>query len=260
MAISVDYLITPVTISSMISTLFCFYILSPVLSKKFFQQYNSFTEDKKIYWNTLPGSTLHAVIVCTLIVATFLYGSILSDDVLHSKCKLGFLALQVSAGYFVGDLIIILSHNSLHSDKAMIVHHISSLTSVFLGLLFEGRWMMLILLYLFSELSTPFVSLHWLLSQTKTPKKSWIYIINAFGLTITFFVSRIFTLPLLVKTLSLCVIKQLDPSVDYHPPFFLIALVVVFATTQHCLNIFWGFKVARGFLKFLKILQQDNSR
>ena len=258
MVISADYVITPVTISSLISTLISFYILSPVLSKKFFQQYNSFTKDKKIYWNGRPCSTIHAVVVCTVIVITFLDGSILNDDILHSKCKLGFLAIQVSAGYFIGDFIIIMLHNSLHSDKLMILHHISSFISVFLGLLFEGRWMMLILLHLFSELSTPFVNLHWLLIETKTPKKSWIFIFDAFGLTITFFISRIFALPLLVNTLSLCVIKQLDPSVDYHPPIFLIALVVVFATIQHCLNIFWSYKVARGFLNFLKILQQED--
>ena len=116
MVISADYVITPVTISSMISTLICFYILSPVLSKKFFQQYNSFTEDKKIYWNTLPYSTIHAVVVCIVIVITFLDGSILNDDILHSKCKLGCLAVQVSAGYFIGE-ILVLPHHEIYSTN-----------------------------------------------------------------------------------------------------------------------------------------------
>ena len=251
MTISVEYVITPVIISSMISTLFCFYILSPVLSKKFFQQYNSFTEDKKIYWNTLPGSTLHAVIVCTLIVATFLYSSILNDDVLYPKCKLCFLALQVSEGYLVGDLIIILSHNSLRSDVAMILHHIATIIVLFITLvLIEGRCMVLVLLHIFGELSTPFVNFRWLLSETKTPKNSWIVIINAFGMTFTFLGSRIFPIPLLIYKLYICLMKQLDLS----PVYFYFNIVPVLLTTiQHSLNIYWGYKVARGFLKFLKL-------
>ena len=258
MTISADYLITPVTISSMISTLFCFYILSPVLSKKFFQQYNSFTEDKKIYWNTLPCSTIHSVVVCTVIVITFLYGSILSDDIVQSKSKLGFLTLQVSAGFYFGEFIVILSHKSLRSDKAVILHHMSSMISVFLVLLFEGRWLILILLHLFSELSTPFVNLRWVLSETKTPKKSWIFIIDALGVTITFYISRILALPVLVYTMYLCMIRELDPSLDYHVPFSVKSSAVVLTCVLHCLNLYWGYKLTRGCIKFVKALQRKD--
>ena len=246
MELSADYVITPVTISSMISTLICFYILSPVLSKNFFQQYNSFTEDKKIYWNTLPYSTIHAVVVCTVIVIIFLDGSILNDDIPYSKCKLGFLAIQLTVGYLAGDLIIILSHSSLHSDAVMIVHHMSTFISFSLSLALKGSCMMLILLHDLGEVSTPFVNLHWLLIATKTPKNSWLAITTAFGLTITFLGSRVFTIPLLVYKSYICLMKELDLSL------YLNIVAVLLATIQHCLNIFWGYKVARGFLKFLK--------
>ena len=249
MAISVEYVITPVTISSMISTLFCFYILSPVLSKKFFQQYNSFTEDKKIYWNTLPCSTLHAVIVCTLIVATFLYSSILSDDILYPKSKLGFFAVQLTTGYLVGDLIIILLHNSLR-DVVIILHHIATISVIFFSLVLEGRCVILVLLHDLQELSTPFVNLHWLLNQNKTPKNSWIVITNAIVMTFTFLGSRVFPIPLLVYKLYFCLMKQLDLSPEY---FYFNIVPVLLTTIQHSLNIYWGFKLVRGFLKFLKL-------
>ena len=258
MTISTDYLITPITTSIMVFTLVSFYILSPVLSKKFFQQYNSFTEDKKIYWNTLPGSTIHSIVLCTVVVTTFLYGSILSDDVVQSKSKLGFLALQISAGYFVGDFIAILSHKYLRSDTKIVLHHITSFTAVFLGLAFQGRWLILILLHLFSELSTPFVNLRWVLSETKTPKNSWIFIFDAFGVTITFFISRIFALPVLVYTMYLCMIRELDPSLDYHVPFSIKAFAVVLTFILHCLNLFWAYKIARGCIKFVKALKHKD--
>ena len=258
MVTAADNIITPVTISFIIFTVTSFYILSPVLSKKFFQRYNSFTEAQKIYWNTLPCSTIHSIIVCTVIITTFLYGSILSEDIVQSKSKLGFLALQVSAGYFIGDFITILLHASLRSDGKMLLHHITSFTSVILGLMFEGRWMILILLHLFSELSTPFVNLRWVLSETKTRKKSWIFIFDAFGLTITFFISRIFALPILVYTMYLCMIRELDPSLDYHVPFSIKAFAVVLTSILHCLNLFWGYKLARGCVRFIKALQRED--
>ena len=247
MEISADYVITPVTISSLISTLISFYILSPVLSKKFFQQYNSFTEDKKIYWNSLPCSTIHAVAVCTVIVIIFLDGSILNDYIPYSKCKLGFLPIQLTFGYLSGDLIIMLSHISLRSDTVMIVHHISILITFFLSLAWKGRCMMLMLLHDLGELSTPFVNLHWLFIETKTPKNSWLAITNSFGMTITFLGSRVFPIPLQIYLTYFCLMKELDLSL------YLNIFLVLLGTTQYCLNIFWGYKVARGFLKFLKL-------
>ena len=132
----------------------------------------------------------------------------------------------------------------------MIIHHISGGSLILISLVLEGRCMVLSLLHLLAELSNPFVNLHWLLSQTKTPKNSWIVIINAFGLTFTFLGARVLPIPLLIYKSYFCLMKQLTLSPGY---FYLNILLVLLTTIQHSLNIYWGYKVARGFLKFVKL-------
>lgn len=245
-----EYVLTPVTLLSAISVVFTAMLLTPLLSKRYFKQYNIFTYEEKVYWSTLPSATLHAVVACALISYAFLSGSVDTSNMIRSDSSVGFLSMQISTGYFVGDMIVCFSHKSLR-EFSTALHHISSLLSVALGLVFRGRWMILILARLFSELSTPFVHLRWVLAACKVPKTSPWFSFAALSMSLTFFLSRTFAIPFLWYIIITIMVQETDPHLLTYTPYFIQVTVIVLTVFLDVLNLFWSYKIARGCLKFL---------
>ena len=244
---------SPLTLTSFLFTTIVYGIISPYLSSRYLTFYRSLPSGKKDYWNSLPVSTVHSIITTSLCTYAILFGhdgSVETQALM--KTRVGTVSLQMSLGFFIGDLVLILSSSYLRNDRLMFVHHFTSLTSVAFGLLFSGRWMILILLRLTSELSTPFVNLRWLLYETNTQKNSKIYLFCAYGMTATFFISRIFIIPVnwyfLVK---LMLYEHSLPIPEYKVSWPLQMWCVFAFVSLDSLNLFWGYKMARGFAKIV---------
>ena len=244
MTISVDYLITPVIISSMISTLFCFYILSPVLSKKFFQQYNSFTEDKKIFWNTLPGSTITSIVLSFVVSMALVFDSVLQQT------TMGFLASNIHTGFLIADSIILMSHSSLRSDQSIIFHHIVGLLGTYFWVrITKDRWITLYFYRLLSlEASTPFVNLRWLISETISPSNP-LFVLANIVMTVAFFLSRIFTIPFLWY-LFFDILA--DPFLESYSPNYAKVFGASISFLLDCLNILWAWRIINGWFDAIK--------
>ena len=247
------YLLSPLTFIFCIATILSFKVASPYLSQKFVHFYPSLPGSKKDYWNSLPVSFVHAPLVtlfCILAVIFDQDGSV--ENQVLMKSKIGTAALQMSFGFFVGDFYVIFSSN-MSERREFIFHHISSLISMAIGLLFGGRWMMLALVRLTSEMSTPFVNFRWILQESNTPKTTKKYLFCGIGMTVTFYVSRVFVIPFHWYFFARMMFYEhsLDPERMF--PFPLQIWTIFACLVFDCLNIYWAYKIAKGLISFLRV-------
>ena len=252
---SLHYVLALPTLLSALATLSSALFITPLVSQRGLAFYReSFSREQKIYFNTLPGAIVHSTLVCVLIGIAIGSGSVnITENLAESKSPIGFTVLQIGAGFFVADIIICLSQESLREfNMMMIMHHVASLSCLLLGLIFEGRWMVLILAKFATEISTPFVHLRWILGETKAPKNSPLTIFTAFGMTSTFLLIRLLALP--GMWLIMYWIHVEEAEMPTYIPFIIKASVVLLMGTLNILNIYWAYKVIRGFLKWGKAL------
>lgn len=248
---SFSYVISPVSIITVLTILSSALLITPKLSSKYLSFYKTLSPDKQTYWNTLPAAILHAILLCSLILLAVLNGSMkTSEDLVVSKSQIGFIALQMAFGYFVGDMMVCLILEPMRRDKAMLLHHMVSTASVFIGLYYEGWWMSISFFRLFTELSSPFVHLRWILSEINVPKSSPIAIFTAIGMTSSFLLTRILAMPVIWYVVY--VISNLEKDVyKMSFPLPVRTSAIVLMVCLDVLNVYWSGKVAKGFLKWL---------
>ena len=233
-----------VLLTSSLLTMISFYLLSPFLSKKYLKQYSSFTEDKKIFWNTLPGSTISSIVLSLIVSMGLIFDSVLQQT------TMGFLASNINTGFLIADSIIVMSHSSLRSDQSIIFHHIVGLIGTYFWVrITKGRWIALYFYRVLSlEASTPFVNLRWLISETISPSKPLFVLANVV-MTVAFFLSRIFIIPflwyLLIDILA-------DPSLESYSPNYAIVFGASMSFLLDCLNILWAWRIINGWFDAIK--------
>ena len=243
---SFDYVFTLATFVSAAFTLLCYLVLSPLLSRRLVKAYR--TLKHKDHWNTLLSSTIHALISTVLSLIVILGGYI--DDYVLSESTLGFLTLQISLGYFLGDFLVVMSSESLRRDIGVVCHHLASGVGILLTLYYEGHCLFFAVYRLIGELSTPFVNLRWILQQTHMPKTSKWYIVAAVGMTGTFFISRIVPIP----WHWMVTISTMTDEASFVIPFKYRVFMVVSYLVLDLLNLFWMYKIGKGIFKFIRVL------
>lgn len=242
-------LFSVVTILSSSFTVLFYLFLSPFLSPYFIKSYSSWTTSNKNYWNTIPYAIIHSVVIVSLSIWALLdvekplqYQIIFHSDM----AKFG---LQFSLGYFVGDLIVMLSNRELRADRKMLFHHLGGLISVGLGLVYSGCYTVVILLRLISEISTPFVNLRWLIAETNVPQTSLTFRINGLLMTFTFFCSRVFMIPIHWYILGCFLLYEQFPSSLYYSILPAKCWSVLVCLVFDSLNLFWAKKMWKGLMK-----------
>lgn len=241
---SFDYIATLETFVSAAFTLLCCLVISPQLSLRLVKAYS--TVKRKDHWDTLLTSTIHALVSAFLSLLV-VFGGYIEDYVL-SKSPLGFLTLQISLGYFVGDFFVVVISEHLRRDVGVIGHHLASGAGIFLSLYFEGHMMFFPVYRLIGELSTPFVNLRWILQETQTPKSSKWFIVAAVGMTVTFFISRIAPIPWHWMVTISTVTDEASFVVPFHFRLWLCGSFVVL----DLLNLYWMYKIVKGIVKFFR--------
>ena len=231
-----------VLLTSLLLTLTSFYLLSPFLSKKYFKQYNSFTEDKKNLWNALPGSTISSILLCIITSMGLIFDSTLKQT------TSAFLASNICTGFLIGDFIIIMSHSSQRSNRPIIFHHIVSICLVYILVrLMKGRWITSFLYRLLSlEVSTPFLNLRWFICETISPSKL-LFVLAKGIMTVTFILSRIFTIPFLWHM----VFDIVGDSSEYSS-IYGIVFCGSLNVLLDCVNIFWACRIVNSWLDVIK--------
>lgn len=224
------------TLFSFIGTLIMALVMSPFISSQTVRRKCS---------NTLPGSTIHAIIVGPLSLVAICGGYV--DNYIITESDFGFLTLQLSLGFFLGDFILVLSSKRLRKDKGAIVHHLVSMAGIFYSLYNHGQFIYFSLYRLATELSTPFVNLRLLLHQIGISKSSTWYIMSAVMMAISFFVVRILPIPWHWWVLVTMVTDEASLKVSLIFRICLIAVFVVF----DLLNAYWMLSIGKGAVKYM---------
>ena len=240
-----DYIVTPAFLTSLILSIILPKLMVP-LFKMVEPRYKNLPAKQLTHFNTLSSSTLHAVISSALAVY-LLWSGLMEPNRVFSKTPLGFTAMQISYGYFIGDFIVSLFDPVLRSDAGSILHHIAGIVSITLGLFYQGKLMFYIVYRLISELSTPFVNLWWYHHQLGY-KEGFGYLFASVVMVLSFLLVRIVPIPWhwysLVQTLQ---IPQCSVVVPFHWRMYIVGVYILFDV----LNVYWFYKMIKGALKLL---------
>ena len=124
-----------------------------MIAERYIPDVYSKLDKKKGFLISLPGSTLHAVIISFTTCYMLLTGA-MGTNLVYSKSQLGFTVLQLSLGYFVADFVFCCMDSNLRWEKASMIHHMAVIIGVWLVLYFQGRFMF------FCDCSLHFRTLH----------------------------------------------------------------------------------------------------
>ena len=228
-------------------TLLCGIVLSPVLTPMVVTKYSEFDRHKKAYWNTLLGSTVHAIIVTVMTCYALLFDS-LGEEYIFSLSPIGRALIRFSLGYFITDFVFVMADREMRRDVMNFCHHTISMFGIWLGVYNDGVALFWIVYRFFSELSTTFVNIRWCMSAVNYPKSSSAYIVNSLMLAVTFYIARIFIIPYHWYTMYYV---YLDPSITMVWPLFIRYWMIITFVVFDILNIVWAYKIVAGGYKLL---------
>ena len=243
---SLPYLLNPVSVAAFFATLFVCFVVSPRIRLYLAKACGELPECSTKYFDTLLGSTVHAVVVVAFTFYIMAFG-LLGEYRVISKSPLGFITLQVSLGYFVADIVITLLDPKLRSDniKGSLMHHLAGIIGIGLCLYFQGKLMYFIVGRLISEASTPFVNLRWILNEFHITDGK-LFKTAAYGMLVTFFTARIVTMPWYWYETYHCFMHPAGIVVD---PFLKVWPICIFLVFD-MLNLYWFYRIARGVITF----------
>lgn len=236
-------------------TLLCGLVISPTLSPVIVPKYKELARHKKAYWNTLLGSTLHAIVSATVATYALLFDQ-LSKQYIFSHSMLGRSLIKFCLGYFCVDFTFCMMDSEMRKDVMNTLHHTLAVIGAWLAVCHDGVATYWVVLPLTSELSTPFVNILWYLLIINYPKQSTLFITNSLLLVVTFYACRIFTIP--YHWIAMYHHVYQDPTVIVMWPIGLQYWIVMSYIAVDVLNVIWAYKIGKGCYKSLKKLQKSS--
>lgn len=204
--------------------------------------------------DTLPPSIVHSFFsVCCVCCAFALEGTLPDDDDVPYflwESVLAHVALSVSLGYFVMDVIVVC--RTRISGAVVIAHHLVCAATMASALVtgyghFHICWLLL------TEITTPFVDVRWLLDKTGK-KDSPLYFYNGVALTATWVLARVLLFPP-----YFAFIFRTWEETDGGVCTVLRSMFVVVPTFLFALNLNWFWSVSRGMYKLVVIKKASSN-
>ncbi|RDD43691.1 Transmembrane protein 56 [Trichoplax sp. H2] len=232
---------------------FILFFLSRYISSICWSYYSRLTFYQQVEWDTRIYSNIHAVIViiCCGTIA-------LGDQVplYHPRGNPSILeaSIQISYGYFIADLAIILWYYNAFHDIGMIIHHVIGVLGCQVQLA-GGIAPYISALRMLSEASTPFVNQRWFLDACKYERGTSIYVINGLLMTASFFLSRLCLAPIQYHVMYHYWQTGVLNAMTSLEVFALIILPAI----ADVLNCYWFYKMLRGAFKIVTSLFKDNT-
>ena len=223
--------VTPASFASFVSTFFCFYTLSPYIGCTLSKNYSILPRQSKVTLDSLLASTAHALAVAPLTAYALICGH-LGMDRAASDSTLGMVIMHTSFGYLAADTLLCLYEPSLRT-VAILLHHVTALIGIGLGIFNNGILMFFIVYRLISELSTPFLNITILLYNLRATQ-SLLFKASACCTMVTFLLCRVLVMPWHWYEVLICIFM---PSTVLTTTFkcWLCVIYLVF----DFLNIFW---------------------
>ena len=236
-------------------TLLCGLMISPTLSPIVAPKYKELGRHKKAYWDTLLGSTFHAIVTATVGIYALFFDQ-LNKEYIISQSQIGRSLIQFCLGYFYVDFTFCMLDSEMRKDIMSTLHHTLAVIGAWLAVCHEGVATYWVVLRLTTELSTPFVNVLWYLLFINYPKKSILFIANSLVLVVTFYGCRIFTIPYCWTAMYYQV--YLNPNTHAIWPTAIMHWIVMSNIVVDVLNVIWAYKIAKGGYKSLKQLQKSS--
>ena len=236
------YFLTPALMISLFTTILSPHILSPLLWRAVFGIRTP--AKSKILFHSLLSSTVHAIISSSLSLYILISGQ-LGANRCFSKAPLGFTTVQISLGYWLGDLIVFFMHINVCKYKGGIFHHLIAIISLALCLFLQGKIMFFIICHLMSSISVPVANLRRSLSYTGY-KTGLLYYFSSTSTLILFFLCRVVTIPWHWYEIILTLYAE-DCAL-------MLALSLRIYLVLSCgvidtLNMYWCFRILNGVIK-----------
>ena len=163
--------------------------------------------------------------------------------------------VAIFIGYVVWDLflyVFLVKDTTSRAAKELLLHHFICIGGCTGAIIFSKYLLTASSMGQITELSTPFMSLRWLLVQHKM-EKSRLYLINGFVFLGTFFAAR--NLLMTWFTLGCMVPGWIRNNFELEKPFVAVlgfGVLICFYATLLGLNWFWFTKILKGAMKALK--------
>lgn len=190
---SLRYVFSPVTVLSCCFILLCAFVISPILMSRLLSPQNKHIGIHKAFFNSLLGSMTHHLLVFVLAAYALVSGVVSSRTV--CKAPLGFALVQITLGYFAGDLIVLLFDPVMGKDLHVIFHHLVGITGLTIVLYTKGMAMFVAISFQLLELSSLLLDIILAMEKLECRKDSVLYWTTGSLMVVTFFLSRLATIP-----------------------------------------------------------------
>lgn len=230
--------ITPASSTACLATLLCFFTFGSSLGHVLSKRYSALPRQSKVTLDSLLASTVHAFVVTPLTLYILVTGHMGTNRAVSSSA-LGTFVMHISFGYLMADTFICL-YQPILRQATILIHHLTALIGIGLGLANDGVLMFFIVYRLISELSTPFLNTSILLYNLGSTS-SLLFKVSAVCTMVTFFVCRILVIPWHWYEVFICLsMPSITLTGFYKCWLFFIYLVFDF------LNISWFYSLIKA--------------
>ncbi|KAM4676347.1 TLC domain-containing protein 4-A isoform 1-T1 [Discoglossus pictus] len=226
---------------------FLFSAVSPRLSATFSSTYKNLTHGKQCEWDSRCVSTVHALIVGSLCLYILAFDDAVNADPIWGDPFQVQMNVAITCGYLVYDLLLLTRFWKVMRDPYMVCHHLAVLYA-YGYVLNRGVLPYFANFRLISELSTPFVNQRWFFDVVGVSRSSWPVLLNGFAMAAVFFVVRIAVIPSYYSQVFATFGTEGYIKLGVGPQVAWIVSCVIL----DILNVFWMYKIARGFYRVVK--------
>uniref|UniRef100_A0A8C5QFP8 TLC domain-containing protein n=1 Tax=Leptobrachium leishanense TaxID=445787 RepID=A0A8C5QFP8_9ANUR len=233
---------------SLIGFQFLFSVISHKISSKISTTYPQLSMAKQCDWDSRLVSNIHALIVGSFCLYILAYDDAVNTDPIWGDPFRVQINVAITCGYIVCDLILLARFWKVMRDPYIVCHHLAVLYA-YGFVLNRGCLPYFANFRLISEFSTPFVNQRWYFDTIGVPRSSWPVLLNGFGLAVTFFVVRIAVIPSYYSQVFATFGTEGFIRLGIGPQVAWIVSCVIL----DILNVFWMYKIGRGFYRVLKV-------
>ena len=146
-----------------------------------------------MYFHTVLTSTIHAIVSTVLALYLLVSGEVNSNHA-FSKSHLGFVTIQFSLGFYIGDYIVNLLDPKLRADWGGMIHHAAAVGGLVFCLYYQGLFMFFVVYRLITECSQPFINLSYVLHELEF-HDGMLYTCASVVMLVVFIFCRIIIIP-----------------------------------------------------------------
>ena len=237
---SVAYVLSPVALLSFLVTILCSAI-SPFVLRRVLPRYRALPQKNKFLVDGVHARILHHAVVSALSIYAIASGAV--GDRIYCTSALGFMVMQISQGYMVGDLVVYVWHEWEITSVSVVFHHAACILGFSILLSVRGKFMFFAVFFLTTEVPSLFLNIIVALDALKVPETSNRYRIVSALFLLSFILVRVMAIPWRLYEVA---DTMLSPRASMITSLPLRAVGCCLAIFIDSLNIHWFLIIAKA--------------